>query len=245
MSTVEQATADPVWSFANGRPTITSGDGRFSLSLRTRFQFDMADFMQKRNLPSAVTGAARDLGNGAVIRRAYFGVEGRAFQDFWYEFRLNLGGSNDDGALATGNTSGGNVVSLNASDSVMNLARIAYVGIPNFRINAGVIQPIFTLDDTVSSGQIMFIERAEINNIATDLVRRCGLAQGHRTHVPEARRVDPRRQHPDLGRLHGQQDGRRQRSQPGHRQQRRSEPGARPRRLPLLVGRLLERSDRH
>lgn len=147
VSTVEQAAADPVWSFSNGRPTITSGDGRFSLALRTRFQADVANFFQQDDLPPTVV--ARDLGSGAVIRRAYLGVEGRVFQDWWYEFRLNFGGTNAEGAE-------------------LNLARIAYLGIPNFRINLGVIQPIFTLDNTTSSGNLMFIERAEVINIATD-----------------------------------------------------------------------------
>lgn len=156
LSTVEQAEADPVWSYANGRPTITSGDGRFSLSLRTRFQFDVANFFQKSNLGTGAPGqlfnvpaSDRDLSSGAVIRRAYLGIEGRAFQDFWYEYRLDAGG----GGTAEGS-------------AILNLGRIAYVGIPHFRINVGVIQPIFTYGDTVSSGQLMFIERAEIDNIA-------------------------------------------------------------------------------
>jgi len=149
LSTLEQDVADPHWSFANSRPTISSGDGRFSMSLRTRFQVDAASFMQKDNLPAAVVG--RDLSSGAVVRRAYLGIEGRTFRDFWYEFRLNFGGSNGE-----------------ASTENPNLARVAYVGIPNFRINVGVIQPIFTYGNTVSSGQLTFIERAEAINMATD-----------------------------------------------------------------------------
>lgn len=147
LSTLEQDVADPHWAFANGRPTISTGDGRFSLSLRTRFQVDVATFMQKDNLGTNVVG--RDLSSGAVIRRAYLGIEGRSFRDFWYEFRLNFGGTNAEAAE-------------------LNLARVAYVGIPNFRINVGVIQPVFTYGNTVSSGQLTFIERAEAINMATD-----------------------------------------------------------------------------
>lgn len=147
ISTLEQDVADPHWAFANGRPTISTGDGRFSLSIRTRFQVDVASFMQKDNLGANVVG--RDLSSGAVIRRAYLGIEGRSFRDFWYEFRLNFGGTNAEAAE-------------------LNLARVAYVGIPNFRINVGVIQPIFTYGNTVSSGQLTFIERAEAINMATD-----------------------------------------------------------------------------
>jgi phosphate-selective porin OprO/OprP len=150
VTVLEDKAKDVEWSFANTRPQIKTGDGRFSLALRGRFQVDMANFMQKD--PSAIpTAQIKDLSSGVIIRRAYFGVEGMAFKDFWYEFRMNFGGSNAESP---------------AGDANLNLARIAYTGIPNFRINVGVIQPVFTLGDTVSSGGLMFIERAEIDNIA-------------------------------------------------------------------------------
>jgi phosphate-selective porin OprO and OprP len=133
-------------SLDNGRPVFSSGDGRFSLALRARFQADTALFQQSKG--------QTDLSSGANVRRAYLGIEGKAFKDFWYEFRMNFGGGNgNDGQ---------------SGDTDLNLARIAYVGIPHFRINAGVIQPIFTYGDTVSSGQLLFLEKPEIVNIAAD-----------------------------------------------------------------------------
>jgi len=42
--------------------------------------------------------------------------------------------------------------------------RVAYQGIPNFRVNVGVIQPVFTHADAVSSNEITFIERAAVIN---------------------------------------------------------------------------------
>ena len=160
---LEQRANDVQITFANSRPTFKTGDGRFSLAIRARFQADYAQFMQsehlstKKNLSVGAFSAAgspsnpsSDLSSGANFRRAYFGIEGLAFKDFWYEFRLNFGGSDTSG------------------DAWLNIARVAYIGIPHFRINAGVIQPIFTLGDTVSSGQLMFMERADIVNIAAD-----------------------------------------------------------------------------
>ena len=149
LSTVEQNFGYAMWTYDNGRPTLASGDGRFSMSVRGRFQFDTADFMQ--DIKKYPTAQFKDLASGSVVRRAYFGVEGRTFKDFWYEFRMNFGGSNSEGA-----------------DAAVNLARVAYLGIPNFRINVGVMQPIFTMSDSTSSSNLMFIERAEINNIAAD-----------------------------------------------------------------------------
>ncbi len=151
ITVLEDKAKDVDWSFANMRPQVKSGDGRFSLAIRGRLQIDMANFMQKD--PSKLPGGAvKDLSSGVVIRRAFFGVEGMAFKDFWYEFRMNFGGSSSE---------------AQGGDSNLNLARIAYTGIPDFRINVGVIQPVFTLGDTVSSGSLLFIERAEIDNIAT------------------------------------------------------------------------------
>jgi len=144
-------------SMDNGRPTFKSGDGRFSLALRARVQADFASFMQsdagigntrKQQTGFGVPAGFFDRGSGSTVRRAYLGIEGLFFKDFWYEFRLDAGGSSASGKAG------------------INLARVSYIGIPHFRINAGIIQPVFTYGDTVSSGNLMFIERAEIDNIA-------------------------------------------------------------------------------
>ena len=151
LSTLEQNFNYASWTFDNGRPVINSGDGRFSMAFRVRFQFDDANFMQDSvaQLTASAPQAARDLGSGAVIRRGFFGVEGKAFKDFWYEFRYNGGGSNAEGFG-------------------MSLARVAYLGIPNFMVNVGIIEPALMFEGTTSSGQLMFMERPEIDNIAAD-----------------------------------------------------------------------------
>jgi len=164
LSALEQSFGDTVWSFDNARPTVKSGDGRFTMAIRVRFQADSANFMQDSAASLAVSapaGAAfRDLSSGAVVRRAFFGVEGKAFNDFWYEFRYNAGGS-DGGNTGTGITGG-------EGDPSLSLARVAFTGIPNFMINAGVIEPALMFEGTVSSGGLMFMERPEIDNIAAD-----------------------------------------------------------------------------
>jgi phosphate-selective porin OprO and OprP len=151
LSTLEQNFGYATWTFDNGRPVINSGDGRFSMAFRVRAQIDYASFMQDG--PASQPNAQyTDLGNGALVRRAFFGVEGKAFKDFWYEFRYNAGGG------------GG----AEAGDPMMSIARVAYTGIPHFRINLGIIEPAMMLEATTSSGQLMFLERPEIENIATD-----------------------------------------------------------------------------
>ncbi|HWA89616.1 MAG TPA: porin [Rhizomicrobium sp.] len=158
LSTLEQNFGDTQWSFDNARPTVKSGDGRFTMAFRVRFQVDDANFMQdsSKQLQINSPAAVRDLSSGAVVRRGFFGVEGKAFNDFWYEFRLNGGGSNGGG---TNNGEG---------DPLISLARVAYTGIDHFELNVGVIEPAFMYEGVMSSGQLPFIERPEIDNIAAD-----------------------------------------------------------------------------
>jgi phosphate-selective porin OprO/OprP len=148
LSTLEQNFQYASWTFDNGRPTITSGDKRFSMILRVRWQNDLAMFMQ--DSPSSLpSGAKKDLASGMVTRRAHLGVQGYAFKDFWYEYRYNLGGTDVEAAG-------------------LSLARVSYVGIPGVRLNVGVIEPAFMMEGTMSSSQLPFMERPEIDNIAAD-----------------------------------------------------------------------------
>jgi phosphate-selective porin OprO/OprP len=139
----------PVWSFTNNRATIRSPDNEFELALRGRLQFDAGSFFQSRNLPDSVT-TGRDLHNGSYFRRAQIGVQGHVFRDFDYEFVFDFGSSATERA------------------GQIYLLRLAYTGIPNFTINAGAIQPKFTLNDSTSSADLTFMERSSIVNTILD-----------------------------------------------------------------------------
>ena len=141
------------WTYEGLRPTVTSPDGRFSLSIRARWQMDVAAYDQAGDV--GLVTASRDvefksLQSGAITRRAYFGVEGSVFRNFWYEYRMDFGGSR-----------------LGLSDPFINVARISYItgdptatkGENELRINAGLIKPILTYEDAVSSGSLTFLER--------------------------------------------------------------------------------------
>ena len=153
LAKVEQTQDAVQWTFADGRPTVRSGDGRFEMSIRGRVQLDWASFMQDNNDfglgygPAGncdSTNALCDLGSGAVFRRVRFGVEGRFFKDFVYEIRFDFGGSDVEGG------------------GVINIARVGYVGIPGLRIQAGAMQPIFTMYDSTSSAELTTMERAAV-----------------------------------------------------------------------------------
>jgi phosphate-selective porin OprO/OprP len=155
LSTLEQQFADTVWSFDNGRPQVQSADGRFLMALRARIQFDTALFSQRSNINST-NAQFKDLASGAIVRRFYFGAEGRAFRDFWYEFRMDVGGANAEGNNAI----------VNLARVAYNYGNLAYPNEPHFRINAGVIQPLFTYGDSVSSASTTFLERGDTINTA-------------------------------------------------------------------------------
>ncbi|MEI9993458.1 MAG: porin [Rhizomicrobium sp.] len=161
LSTLEQNFNDVTWSFDNGRPQIKSGDGRFTMAIRARFQADFAGFSQDSTHPAGFAGP-RDLSTGAVMRRAYIGIEGKAYNDFAYELRLNAGGTNGGSAGA------GGVPTAGEGDPLLNKAVISYTGIANTHVNVGVIEPSFMFEGTTSSASLIFLERPEIDNIAAD-----------------------------------------------------------------------------
>jgi phosphate-selective porin OprO/OprP len=156
LSTLEQQFADTVWTFDNSRPTVQSADGRFLMSLRYRFQFDTAFFDQNSNINSS-TAQFKDLASGSMVRRFYIGAEGRAFRDFWYELRLDFGGSNAEGTNPI----------VNLGRIAYNYGNLAYANETHFRVNAGIIQPIFTYADSISSASTTFLERPDVVNVAT------------------------------------------------------------------------------
>jgi phosphate-selective porin OprO/OprP len=146
-----QTRADAVQlAFDNGRPVITTGDGRFEMAFRGRFHFDAGTFNQSpgNDVPFVVDGQnLRDQPSGSFFRRAQFGVEGKFFRDFDYEMRFNFGGTETED-----------------NSALVNIMRVAYNPTPEIRLNIGAIQPTFTLDDSTSSNDITFLERSSVVN---------------------------------------------------------------------------------
>lgn len=184
LSTLEQGYNSAVWAFDNGRPTFASGDGRFTMAIRARFQADFAGFSQDTpsSHPAGFAGPT-DLSSGAVMRRAYFGIEGKAYNDFAYEIRLNAGGSDGGnnptctstttlgtppGGTATSTCAVGSIEPAGEGDPLLNKAVISYTGIPNWHFDVGVLEPALMMEGTTSSANLMFLERPEIENIAAD-----------------------------------------------------------------------------
>lgn len=136
--------------FENGRPTLRTSDGYFEMALRGRMHFDMATYNQDgNNLPSIAPG--RDLNEGGNFRRSELGMEGKFMRDFEYHVSYDFGGSGGEG--------GGNIKNM----------FLGYTGIKPLRIQIGAIQAPMTMDDSTSSNEITFIERASAVNLATSM----------------------------------------------------------------------------
>jgi len=132
----------PVWSIAGGRPTITSADGRFSLSIRSLVQYDLAHYMQPRTAQALSAANGPDLSSGGNFRRAWFGVNGKLFGDWSYYFNYDFGGSG-------GTETPGHIQQL----------WVQYDGLGPIALRIGAFTPSNGIEDATSSGDTIFLER--------------------------------------------------------------------------------------
>ncbi|MFN3511726.1 MAG: OprO/OprP family phosphate-selective porin [Phenylobacterium sp.] len=155
-----------VASIANGRPTFTSADGRFTASLRAIVQFDATRYDQASAGPlgsdfrrgsfgdATENDRARDLSDGTNFRRARLGIEGKAFGDFEYNFIYDFGGT---GAEEAGKISA---------------AWVQYNGLGPARLRIGAYPAPVDMDGDTSVAGSLFAERAA----PAEMVR--GIASG-------------------------------------------------------------------
>jgi phosphate-selective porin OprO/OprP len=136
-------------SLKNGRPTFTSGDGNFSVSLRTLVQYDTAYYGQGKS------PANTDFSSGNNFRRARFGAGGTLFKDWSYEFIYDFGGSGVEA-------------------STISSAFIQYDGFGPVHIKLGAYAPPEGFEDQTSASDLLFLERAQ----PTDVARSIGSTDG-------------------------------------------------------------------
>lgn len=143
---------EPVWSFASGRPTVQSPDGRFSFTVRGLGQFDNAYYDQSDSASriSAANGGA--LSSGSNFRRAQLGIQGKLFGDWSYLFNYDFGGS-------TGNEKQGRVQAV----------YVQYDGLAPFAIRAGAYPPPAGLEDGTPASDTIFLERNSPSEIARSI----------------------------------------------------------------------------
>lgn len=159
----------PLWSVVNLRPTVSSPDGRFTMSLRGQFQMDAANYFQDPPGPLATdfrrgsvgasqreVNSARELSDGINFRRAQIGVEGKFWRDFGYRLVYEFGGSGTEGPAR------------------INDAYVTYTGFAPFTVQVGAFLPNSNMEDATSSTDGLFMERAT----AAELTRSLAGADG-------------------------------------------------------------------
>jgi len=128
------------FSLANGRPTLTSDDGTFSVQFRALLQFDAANYN--------ASGSGPDLESGQNLRRLYLGIQGNAFGDLRYVLTGDFGSSN-------GKTNTGRIQS----------AYLEYQGLAPFALRAGVYPTPVGLEDSTSASDTPFLERTAPSDV--------------------------------------------------------------------------------
>jgi phosphate-selective porin OprO and OprP len=129
----------------NGRPTITSSDGRASFAIGMQVQFDMGGYFQSPNKNAQFP----DLNSGVNLRRGRIFFVGK-FDDFTLNFTPDFGGSPD-------------------GTPTIYEANINYSGIKPVTATVGYFKPWFSLYDSQSSNDFLLMERPSIIEIARNL----------------------------------------------------------------------------
>jgi len=135
----------PAVKLDDGRFTIASANGDFSLSLRSLVQFDYGHFAQGRN-PASV-----DLSSGSNFRRAQLGLVGTAWRDWSYNFTYDFGGNGVE------------------KNGYIYYAYVEYDGLKPFAIRAGAMTPFLAIEDATGSGDLQFLERPSSVDIARNI----------------------------------------------------------------------------
>lgn len=129
----------------NGRLTVTSADGAFSVSLRGLLQYDYGYFAQGRGAPAV------DLSSGANFRRAQIGLTGTAWRVWSYNFTFDFGGNG-----------------LENPGYIYN-AYIQYDGLKPFGFRIGAYSPAGGLEDQTGSPDLIFLERPAVVDAARNI----------------------------------------------------------------------------
>jgi phosphate-selective porin OprO/OprP len=129
----------------NGRLSVATPDGNFTLALRALMQFDVGHFAQGKNPPSV------DLNSGTNFRRAQLGFQGTVLKDWAYNFIYDFGGYGVEGRGYIYN------------------AYIEYGGLKPIVLRIGAYTPGEGQEDQTSSSELFFPERASPVDVARNI----------------------------------------------------------------------------
>jgi phosphate-selective porin OprO and OprP len=170
------APSGAVVSMPNNRPTICTADGENCVSITSRVHFDVGGYDYH---PNTAATSPQKLDDGVNLRRARIGVIGKFLGDWNYALIYDFGGSADGFAstASTGATatSGGTSVGFLPGGALSGIenAYLSYTGFKPFggrlAIEGGYMDLPYTLDEAMSSNDIVFMERASSGIIAQNI----------------------------------------------------------------------------
>jgi phosphate-selective porin OprO/OprP len=169
---VKSAVAAPetVVLMPNNRPTICTADEQNCVAITSRLHFDVGGYDYH---PDTSATSPQRLDDGVNARRARIGVLGKFLGDWNYALIYDFAGSSD-GFASTASEGGTSVGFLpgGALSGIEN-AYLSYTGIKPFggklAIEGGYMDLPYTLDEATSSNDILFLERASSQVIATNI----------------------------------------------------------------------------
>jgi phosphate-selective porin OprO/OprP len=137
------------------RPSICTSDGLNCIAITSRLHLDVGGYWYR---PNSAATAPQNLDNGVNARRARIGVLGTFDGDWNYGPVYDFGGSSDGLPPVSG-----------APTSGIENAFVSYVGLKPLAFEIGYLDTPYTLDEATSSNDIMFMERASSQVIATSI----------------------------------------------------------------------------
>jgi phosphate-selective porin OprO and OprP len=159
------------------RPSICTLDGLNCIAITSRLHLDTGGYWYTPNTLAAPTNPAgpppQHLDSGVNARRARIGVLGTFMGDWNYGLIYDFGGSSD--GFASTATTGGTAVGFLPGGILSGIenAYVSYTGFKpfggNLAIEGGYMDVPYTLDEAISSNDIMFMERASSQVIAANI----------------------------------------------------------------------------
>jgi phosphate-selective porin OprO and OprP len=160
----------------NNRPTICTADNQNCIAITSRIHFDVGGYNYH---PNTAATSPQKLDDGDNLRRARIGVTGKFLGDWNYALIYDFGGSSD-GFGGTGSTgaapgAGGATVGFLPGGGVSGVenAYLSYVGLKpaggTLAVEGGIMDLYYTLDESSSSNDIPFMERASSGVIAQNI----------------------------------------------------------------------------
>jgi phosphate-selective porin OprO/OprP len=164
------AAPETVVLMPNNRPTICTADEQNCVAITSRLHFDGGGYDYH---PNTTDTKPQRLDDGVNARRARIGVVGKFFGDWDYALVYDFAGSSD-GFAGTASADGTAVGFLPGGGlSGIENAYFRYNGIRPFggqlAIEGGYMKTLYTLDEAMSSNNILFMERASSQVIAANI----------------------------------------------------------------------------